>query len=88
MARMTIIGDESMKSPGAATAEHAAEEYHFNRKFMGDWTPKPPIQRWRPDQRKRFEAELKRLEKKDRDDAKLAGEQAAARPMEPPVLLT
>jgi hypothetical protein len=67
-------------SPEAATAEDAAQEFHINRKFLGDWAPKPPIQKWRKDQRERFEQELERLKTKDGKDRELAVEQAAARP--------
>jgi hypothetical protein len=36
---------------------------------MGAFAPRPPIQRWRPDDREKFEAELARLEAKNRADA-------------------
>jgi hypothetical protein len=37
-------------------------EYFTNRVFMGMFTPRPPVERWRADQRDRFLAELARLE--------------------------
>ena len=45
-----------------STAEDEAAEYFFNRVFMGMFAPRPPVERWRPDQRERFERELARLE--------------------------
>jgi hypothetical protein len=41
--------------------------------------PRPPVQRWRPDDRERFEAELARLEAKNRADAEDAVAFAARR---------
>jgi hypothetical protein len=78
--------DANARAPSSPTAEAAAFEFHVGRKVFGDWASKPPINRWRPDQRKRFEAELKRLEAKDRDDAELAIQQSVARPIEEPPL--
>jgi hypothetical protein len=59
---MILFGSGNGPAPSAATAEDAALEYHVNRRLAGDWAPRPPIERWRPDQRERFLAELRRLE--------------------------
>lgn len=57
--------------PTPPTAEAAAQEYFHNRASAGNYAPRPPIERWRADQRERFEAELVRLAEKqaaDRDE--------------------
>jgi hypothetical protein len=41
--------------PTPATAKDAALEYHLNHRLAVDFAPKPPIERWRADQRERFE---------------------------------
>ena len=76
---MVKIGTGDGPAPSASTAEDAAFEYVHNRATFGDWTPRPPIQRWRADQRERFEVEPRRLEAQTRSDAELAGRQAAER---------
>jgi hypothetical protein len=88
MARITIIGDESMRSPQANTPEDAAREYFTNRVFMGNHAPRPAISRWRPDQKARFEAELAKLEKENRWASEAAARQAGERPIEPGVVQT
>jgi hypothetical protein len=40
----------------------AAAEYFNNRQFMGNYAPRPPIEKWRADQRESFERELARPE--------------------------
>jgi hypothetical protein len=45
-----------------------------------DFAPKPAVGRWRPDQRERFEAELRRLEDERLSQWAAAAEQAATRP--------
>jgi hypothetical protein len=59
---MILFGKGNGPAPSPATAEDAAREYHVNRKLAGGFAPRPPVERWRPDQRERFEAELRRLE--------------------------
>ena len=60
---MTLAGaDPFGAAPQPNTAEDAAFEYFVNFRFAGAWAPRPPIHRWREDQRKRFLAELGRLE--------------------------
>jgi hypothetical protein len=49
-------------STSPPTIEDAAFEYFVNRKIAGMFASRPPIERWRPDQPERFEAELARLE--------------------------
>jgi hypothetical protein len=51
---MVKIGTGDGPAPSASTAEDAAFESFHNRATSGDWTPRPPIQRWRADQRERF----------------------------------
>jgi hypothetical protein len=69
MGRSTVIvGNADGLAPSPATAEAAAEEFFINRQFLGVWAPRPRTERWRPDQRERFERELARLEAKGRSD--------------------
>jgi len=77
---MILIGKGDGPAPSASTAEAAAQGYFTDRQLMGVWASKPPIHRWRPDDRKRFEAELSRLEAENRGDAEDAMAQAAKRP--------
>ncbi|HYJ60442.1 MAG TPA: hypothetical protein VE032_03140 [Actinomycetota bacterium] len=64
MAERTIPTDIGYgRAPSPPTAEAAALEYWSNRISFGSFAPRPPIERWRPDQRERFEAELRRLER-------------------------
>lgn len=58
------MGKADTPSPSPSSPEHAAHEYHVNRRIAGDFAPRPPVERWRADQRDRFEAELARLEAK------------------------
>jgi hypothetical protein len=58
---MSLIGD-AKGSPSPSSPETAAQEYFVNKVFGGNFAPKPLISRLRPDQRARFEKELKRLE--------------------------
>ena len=46
-----LIGTGDGRAPSASTAEDAAMEYFVNRVLAGDFAPKPPIERWSPDQR-------------------------------------
>lgn len=73
---MMIFGSADARAPSAATAEDAAFEYHVNRKMSGIFAPRPPVERWSGEQRKRFEKELERLEKENakqtQDAVKLA----------------
>ena len=72
MAKATIlIGNAEGVSPSAATAEDAAQEYFYNRGFVGMFAPRPPVERWRPAERERFEAELARLEDAQRSQTAL-----------------
>ena len=48
------------------TAEDSAAELFTNRVFMGMFAPRPPVKRWRSDQRERFEREVARLEEAQR----------------------
>jgi hypothetical protein len=57
-----LVGQATTSAPTPSTPEDAAAEYFVNRKLAGNWAPRPPIERWRADQRERFEAELRRLE--------------------------
>jgi len=51
-----------------SSAEAAALEYFHTRASAGVYAPRPPIERWSPAQRERFEAELARLERKMAED--------------------
>jgi hypothetical protein len=60
---ITVIGPASTSPPPTpATPEATAFEYFTGRVSGGVFTPRPPIERWRPDLQERFEAELRRLE--------------------------
>lgn len=59
---MILVGSASASAPTPATAEDAAFDYYMNRVGAGNFAPRPPIERWRADQRERFEKELERLE--------------------------
>jgi hypothetical protein len=76
---MVLFGDAAAGSPTPATAEDAAFEYHVNRRIMGDWTPRPPIERWRPLEREKFLTELERLEAEERSNTERAAEFVARR---------
>jgi ribosome biogenesis SPOUT family RNA methylase Rps3 len=71
-----LVGNADGHAPSAATPEDAASEYFINRMFMGDHAPRPPVERWREDQREPFLAELQRLE--DERRRQLAEAQAFA----------
>lgn len=58
------MGKADTPAPSPSSPEHAAREYHQNRVMAGDFAPRPPVERWRADQRERFEQELARLEGK------------------------
>jgi hypothetical protein len=62
-----------------STAEDSALEFFTNRVFIGNRPPRPPIERWRPDQRERFERELERLENERLRQREEAREFAARR---------
>jgi hypothetical protein len=63
MARGRVLsGTANTKAPTPLTAEDCALEYFITRRLSGAFAPRPPIERWRADQRERFEAELQRLE--------------------------
>ena len=57
-----LFGPEHPGKPSANSPEAAAQEFFTNRQLMGDFTPRPAIERWIQDQRERFEAEMRRLE--------------------------
>lgn len=59
------IGDEG-PAPTPRTAEDAAAEYFFNRVMGGNFAVRPPVERWRRQDRDRFNAELARLEASQR----------------------
>lgn len=61
-----LVGNAESGRPSPSSPEHAAHEYHVNRRMAGDFAPRPPVERWRADQRERFEAELARLEEQNR----------------------
>jgi hypothetical protein len=79
MPGMTLFGDRNAPAPSPSTAEDAALEYFINRSIAGDWTPRPRVEGWRPDQRERFEAELARLEAQRQADMDHAAELVARR---------
>jgi hypothetical protein len=63
MARGRVLsGTANTKAPTPLTAEDCALEYFITRRLSGAFAPRPPIERWRADQRERFEAELERLQ--------------------------
>jgi hypothetical protein len=62
MGKAMILSAKATVLRPAPTAEDAAFEYFVNRRLCGAFAPRPPVERWSPDQRERFEAELERLE--------------------------
>lgn len=79
MAKGILIGDANASSTAGTTAESIALGYFIDRRLAGDCAPRPPVERWLPDQRKRFEAELKRLEDERASQMAAAVELAARR---------
>jgi hypothetical protein len=65
--------------PPPRTAEDAARQHFYERITLGNWAPGFPIERWRPDQRERFERELERLENERLRQREEAREFAARR---------
>ena len=59
---MILVGGAIPGAPTPSTAEDAAFEYFMNRVSTGNFAPRPPIERWRPEERERFSIELARLE--------------------------
>jgi hypothetical protein len=68
MGKGTNIGPGGGRAPSPPTAEAAALEYFHTRASAGVYAPRLPVERWRPEQRKRFEDELDRLERKWEQD--------------------
>ena len=74
-----LLGKATMRAPSPSSPEHAAEEFYVNRSTAGDYASKPSIEKWLPDQRERFEAELARLEAENRTGADQAVLEAGRR---------
>lgn len=76
---MVLIGKGDGRAPTPNSAEAAAFEYFHNRASLGNYAPRPTIQKWRADDRERFLAELRRLETQHERNRVLAVEQAGER---------